>query len=490
MVLLARPAAGQFGVPGGGARGLPMIGLKSPVPHQVFQRDAGGGAEIPVVLPDAMKDAQLVGALLAGTAPVRYADGKFSGVPPGGPYAIHGRVRAKDGGVWDFHVAPVFVGDLWVLAGQSNMEGVGRLVDVTPPHPKVMALGMDGRWVQAVEPLHWLDDSPDPVHSGDPATRAVRAAQIRATRTKGAGLGLPFGAAMANATGVPVGLVACAHGGTSMAQWSPSMKGQGGMSLYGSMLRQVRLAGGKVKGMLWYQGESDTLDARATEAYARESAGFIAAVRADLGQPELPFYFVQLGRMIGAADPRAWNTVQEVQRRLAEAIPRTALVATVDLELDDTIHVGTQGLKRVGERLARIAQRELFRAGGASNPTLESARIGPDNTLLLKFRGVNRAAAIGGPMMPGPGVAGADGLRPERHIGGFSIRAVDGREIPLIFEAAVGPSRDTVVLKLAGPPPPRSYLWYGWGLDPYCNLTDALDMAVPVFGPFALDVLK
>ena len=29
-------------------------------------------------------------------------------------------------------------------------------------------------------------------------------------------------------------------------------------------------------------------------------------------------------------------------------------------------------------------------------------------------------------------------------------------------------------------------LWYGWGMDPYCNITDAEDMAVPAFGPVAL----
>ena len=42
----------------------------------------------------------------------------------------HGR---EDKRIVTTTVGPVFVGDLWVLAGQSNMEGVGDLVDVTPP---------------------------------------------------------------------------------------------------------------------------------------------------------------------------------------------------------------------------------------------------------------------------------------------------------------------------------------------------------------------
>ena len=43
------------------------------------------------------------------------------------------------------------------------------------------------------------------------------------------------------------------------------------------------------------------------------------------------------------------------------------------------------------------------------------------------------------------------------------------------------------MLKLVTKPPAGAGLWYGYGLDPYCNLTDALDMAVPAFVPIALD---
>ena len=65
----------------------------------------------------------------------------------------------------------------------------------------------------------------------------------------------------------------------------------------------------------------------------------------------------------------------------------------IDLELDDAIHVGTQGLKRAGQRLAQIAQRELFGQVGATTPTLDRVSRGPNNTLLVKFKGVNMRAA-------------------------------------------------------------------------------------------------
>ncbi len=483
--------------------------VAQPAPHQVYQRDVNDQATIPIELTGDWKDAEILDAALklngeAAGLP-RLADGKFSGVPTGGPYSVTANIKKGDA-VLQVQIGPIFVGDLWVLAGQSNMEGVGDLIDVTSPHEKVSALGMDDKWVQATEPLHWLVDSPDPVHSGDPNTRAERSAQQHKSRTKGAGLGLPFAAAMVDATGVPVGLVATAHGGTSMAQWDPAKKGEGGNSLYGSMLRSINLAGGKVKGLLWYQGESDS-SPEGSAIFEDVFTKFIHAVRADLGQADLPFYYVQIGRFVVGGDSKGWNIVQDAQRRIVDQVANTAVISVIDLELDDAIHVGTQGLKRAGQRLAKIALREQFGQVGASTPTFDRVTKGPNNTLEVKFRGVNRGVGFPGMMgrgmmmgrggmgsmrgqaagRPGSAAAIQVGLAPERHIAGFSIRDADGNPLPLIFDASVGRSRESVILKLTGAVPPGSFLWYGHGYDPYCNLIDSADMAVPVFGPIALD---
>lgn len=506
-VALHSPALAQFGGLGGGSQ--PAIKLKEPVASQVFQRNRSDQAVIPITLDESVKDATIVSATVSaptgrGVDRVRFADGKLTGVPTGGPYTLVCQVKVE-GPNPAFNtqvvVSPIFVGDLWVLAGQSNMQGVGDLIDVTPPHPSVMALGMDGKWVQAEEPLHWLVDSPDPVHSGDPSTQKKRSEEEHKTRTKGTGLGLPFAVAMVEKTNVPIGLVICAHGGTSMEQWNPAKKEDGGKSLYGSMIRQVKLAGNKVAGVLWYQGESDAMGG-AAEKYPKVFADFIAAVRSDFHDSELPFYFVQIGRFVNGGSPKGWNAVQDAQRKLPDQVPNTAVISVIDLELDDLIHVGTQGLKRAGKRLAQIALRELFGQEGATTPTLDRVNRGAGNTLIVKFRGVNMGngqAPQAGPraavVLPFATIANNPdalrlGLRPVRHIGGFSIRKEDGTDIPLIFEAGVGSAKDTVILKLIGPVPAKSFLWYGYGLDPYCNLADGLDMAVPVFGPIPLDDVK
>jgi sialate O-acetylesterase len=440
-----------------------------PVGFRVYQRGRDGRADIPVTFDPKVKEATITSASLAGlpgSAAVRFADGKFAGVPTGGPYQV--RCTVKTGGVeTSVSVGPVFVGDLWVLAGQSNMQGMGDLVAVTPPHPKVMALERSGRWVQAKEPLHgWLLDP-----------------KRQQTHPTGAGLGLPFAVTVVEKTGVPIGLLPCAVGGTYMTQWDPAKKGEGRRSLYGALLDQVRRAGGKVKGLLWYQGEAES-GREASQVYPQVFRAFIAAVRQDLGQPDLPFYFVQIGRVVGDTrvgdDPTGWNAVRESQRLIPEQVPHAAVVAVIDLELDDFIHVGTQGLKRAGKRLAQIALGKLYGQPEATTPMLDAVVKGPHHTLLVQFKGVNLRGE------------GRPGLRPARHIAGFSIRDQGGKPLDVIYDAAVGPDARTVTLKLVPHRafPAEGFLWYGYGLDPYCNLTDGLDMAAAAFGPFPLAGLK
>jgi len=383
----------------------------------------------------------------------RGPDGTARGLPTGGPYAVDG---AND----------VLVGDLWVLAGQSNMEGVGDLVHVEEPSPFVHLFESRERWSVAEEPLHWLGESPRAIHhrlwgrEGVPEQPDPR----DPNRTKGAGLGLAFGRAYHAATGIPVGLIASAHGGTSMDQWDPALKSEGGGSLYGATYERVRASGGRVRGVLWYQGESDADPLRVRD-YPEKMKRLIAAFRQDFGDPALPFCFVQIGGFACPASADAiasWNGVREAQRQLVSSVPNTAMVSAIDLELDDLIHIGTQGLKRLGRRLAAVAL-------GA--PTLDLNRVSwADPTCLrVEFSGVR------------------GGLRAPGKPTGFSLWDADGQEIALLYKVML--EGDAAILHLTdlhGPIPQGMYLYYGYGLHPYVNVTDADDRAVPAFGPISV----
>lgn len=390
--------------------------------------------------------------------------GELAGVPVGGPYRVEVRVAGETESA---AVHDVLVGDLWILGGQSNMQGYGDLVDVEPPHALVHSFDLADRWQVAEEPLHttvnavdsfhWSFRSPDrpPVrYDGERLRRYV------ANRTKGAGLGLPFAVEMVRRTGIPVGLIPCAHGATKMDVWDPALKDQGGASLYGSMLRRFHAAGGKIKGMLWYQGESDS-GAEDAPVFQKKFERFVMEVRKDFGQPDLPFYYVQLGRLTSPALP-GWNVVQEAQRLAELNLANAGMVAAIDNELDDGIHVGAQSLKLLGRRLARLACHDKR----GPRPVAVTCR---DHIVRVAFSEVNGR------------------LRTQGRLSGFTIHTSEGDLWPHVYRQRLDPAdANAVLLDLTNEPPEGAVLRYGYGNDPYCNLADEAGMAAPAFGPIRI----
>ena len=164
-----------------------------------------------------------------GAAATGSWQGAISGVSAGGPYRVDFRV-CDDAGktLEETSVLEVLVGDVWILAGQSNMQGVGNRVDVEAPSPMVHTFAMSYEWRVAQEPLHTLAESPDSVH-GTFTSDADRQKAIAGWRdgSKGAGLGLAFAKEMVARTGRPVGLIASAHGWYQHGAVGSRVEGQG-----------------------------------------------------------------------------------------------------------------------------------------------------------------------------------------------------------------------------------------------------------------------
>lgn len=391
---------------------------------------------------------------------------EIKALPAGGPYKIEFRAA---GAAPSASVAGVLVGDLWVLAGQSNMEGVGNLENLPLPSAMVNSLDMTDTWVVAEDPLHRFVDAADKVHWRKNAKGEIarlEGEELRkwiAARRKGAGPGLPFALEMVRRTGVPVGLIPCAHGGTSMDQWSPNLKDRGGESLYGAMLRRIRLAGGRVRGVLWYQGESDASE-KAAPLFEEKFRRFIQQLRQDTGLPTLPFYYVQIGRHVANAPAAFWDMVQDAQLRVESQLPNIWMTTCVDCELDDGIHVGTDDLRLLGLRLALLAEGRVRRG-----PRPVSARV-KGQTILVEFSEVNGRLVHAG------------------RLNGFSLRGPDGNELPLIYRQRVSPDAPNLVeLLFQGKLPEGATLFYGAGRNPYVNLRDEAGMAAPAFGPMKIE---
>jgi sialate O-acetylesterase len=386
--------------------------------------------------------------------------------------------------------------DAWILAGQSNMQGCGLLRDealqnADASDPRVWSFSTAGNWELAEEPLHRLWESFTPVHQDfmrAGLTEADReksneeiAERERQTRTTGAGLGIAFGKAVADATGQTIGLIPAAHGGTSLEQWSQDLKNEGGASLYGAMLERVRKARAtadfNLKGVLWYQGESDCTEGVAA-TYAERFAAWIEALRADLAMPDLPVYAVQIGCVVvppcnaqTSWQSRYWEPVREALRIVPERVANTGVVSAVDLGLCDSIHIDTPGLSRLGKRLARLAQH-----GPKAAPRLRKIEAGEKHPL-----GFGVARVLCDSM--------AGGWNPRTHIGGFAVRDAGGAEHPsTCVIAANADARDPKIINvtLSTPLDDSIRLGYGLGLNPYCNATDEADMPLPAFSAQAI----
>jgi sialate O-acetylesterase len=450
---------------------------KGPSDYQVYQRRADGKVDIPLELKVEGADAKNVFlSIKRGLVPVpgfvlqdlgKPVNGVISttirNVPTGGPYRFE--LRFNRLGAAQHARSNVLVGDIWLLAGQSNMEGVGDLIDVEAPSDKVNSFNQSDEWVAAKEPLHEILSATDRVHwrknaAGEPERLTGDALeQYRANRKKGAGLGLAFAVEYEKRTGIPVGLFPCAHGGTSMSQWSPDLKDKGGDSLYGATLRRAALLGGQLKGILWYQGESDA-SAAAAPLFEQRFLDLVASFRKDLNAPELPFHYVQIGRHVSAAASAPWNAVQDSQRTLEAKIPHSVVYSSINSDLDDGIHVSTTDLKRLGRAMAGVASGKLKKG-----PHLESVTV-DGQKIRVKYSEVNGKL-----------------VAPGRVTGFYTVNSA-GETLPLIYKVTFDAQDPSVVLlHFAGKLPEGTKLGYGAGRDPIANLRDDSGLAAPVFAP-------
>jgi len=447
---------------------------------QVLQRLGSRGATV-VLQGTSAEDGPIQATLSKGSAALKgwkkrpvgkIVRGRFSitlsSIPVGGPYSLRleaGRHRVD--------VSSFFVGDVWILAGQSNMEGVGNMTGATKPHPLIRAFSLRREWRLAEDPLHILAESPDVCHTAFQCSSKA-GEELRRKAVKGVGAGLFFAREMLERSGgAPQGLICVAHGGTSMQQWSPDKKHLGGQSLYASMLTSVRATGQPVSGLLWYQGESDANPDDAAQ-YTQRMKRLVAASRRDSRQPRVPWMSVQIARLFSDPQcPLSWNNIQEQERLLPEKIKFFETVPAIDLPLDDGIHIGAEGQSRLAARLASAADRLVYgNKHEAPMPRLRKARecISPSCFALeVDFDFVRGGLCAAGEPT------------------GFKFVSPEGTPLDLIYKTEL--KGNTAKLHIAKKPAGLT-LFHGHGFAPTCNITDARGFSLPVFGPIPIGNIK
>lgn len=290
----------------------------------------------------------------------------------------------------ELEVNDVLVGDVWLCAGQSNMQyQLEKCTDaeavIAGANHSNLRLNMGNGWSTATsESLPGFS-----------------------------GVAYFFGRKLHADTGVPIGLIARALGGTPVEWWTPESKlarvafAKSAMehsskewiqyekavaewkkrieldgrqktgkkpqwtgtpesavleSIYapgkpGSLFAKhlERVAGYGIYGAIWYQGERNSkAGVDASRAYRGLLANMITSWREEWGQGDFPFIAVQLPTYSKGGE--GWAIIQEAQAAAAGDVPNAAYIDIRD-QPDDGLH--PKNKKPVGERLADLAIKQF-----------------------------------------------------------------------------------------------------------------------------------
>jgi sialate O-acetylesterase len=349
----------------------------------------------------------------------------------------------------------ILVGEVWLISGQSNMERPMSWVDnsateiAAADHPNLRLFtvshdvafkvksGVLGNW-QACTPAYIKNFS---------------------------GAGYYFGVELENNLKVPIGLINSSYGGSQAEAWTPfeylnasdilrptvekekiwaeqkpklqadydeqlkkwqteadKAKTEGkkepnkpglpdglrpfriASSIYNGMI--VPIIPYKIKGAVWYQGESN--EARA-EQYKTLLPTMIKSWRERWGQGNFPFGIVQLTAYRTIRDypeETGWSFIREYQRTTALTTKNSGLIVTIDIGNPDDVHPTNK--MDVGKRMASWAFKDVYGEKPTLFPMFQKAEI-KGSKMIITFSEVGTGLKIkDGDKLDEFAIAGAD----------------------------------------------------------------------------------
>lgn len=337
------------------------------------------------------------------------------------------RIVLSENGIQQTVLERVLIGEVWFASGQSNMEMPlnGFWNCPVENSNEVIATARENRWLRVAQikqngqtkpveevPGTWLVPTPD------------TAPWMSAT-------GFFFGQMLQRVLDIPVGVIACAWGGSRVEGWIPEeivktyddiniakeqKEGWNGnwwnystpVIMYNGMLHPLRHY--TIRGFIWYQGEANV---GKEQTYAQRLKDMVDTWRKDFGgtAQQLPFYLVEIAPWGGYGEWLSSPLLREAQHHAAQLIENCGIVSTNDLVKPYEINQIHPAQKReVGNRLAYMA---LNRTYGYKNIACESPEydhmeiIGNQAEVFFKHA--------------------EDGLSPWQDIEGFEIAGADGQ---------------------------------------------------------------
>ncbi|WP_294420619.1 GDSL-type esterase/lipase family protein [Prevotella sp.] len=288
------------------------------------------------------------------------------------------------------HVA---VGEVWLCSGQSNMAFMlcqaesGKQDIAAADDPQLRLFDMKGRWetydvawpASCLDSLNHLQYFHETTWQPSTSTSASRFSAV----------GYYYGRMLRQKLGVPVGLICNAVGGAPTEAWVDRnsletsfpnilsnwlqndfiqdwVRGRAAKNLSNDQTKLGRhpyepcylyesgilpLQRYPIKGVIWYQGESN---AHNKDAHAKLFSLLVNGWRQNWNNPDMPFYFVQLSSL----NRPSWPWFRDSQLRLMKEISNTGMAVSSDC--GDSLDVHPRRKQPVGERLARWALAKTY----------------------------------------------------------------------------------------------------------------------------------
>ncbi|MCF3111312.1 sialate O-acetylesterase [Niabella sp. CC-SYL272] len=331
----------------------------------------------------------------------------------------------------------IAVGEVWMASGQSNMEMRTWQSDVSKT---ITAENKDVK-LRVFKQPQW--PSGDPVFSSGGEWIPADSASVMGWSA----VVSSFGINLRKTLRVPVGIICAYWGGTAVESWFPretlakdpvtapilkrynasllrlekglpvetrfpwswDVAGQSHTpgNLYNGMI--APLVPYSIKGVLWYQGESNTQKAR---QYEHLFPMLIDTWRKKWNNPALYFFYVQLagydGKQSGSEIESAWPQLRDIQRRVLDKKKHTGMA--VAFHLGDSLDIHPYRKNEIGLRLANLALHDAYGFTKiVSRGPLPEQALFKNGSAAIRFRETAAGLTTGdGKPLTGFAIAGED----------------------------------------------------------------------------------
>jgi sialate O-acetylesterase len=220
-----------------------------------------------------------------------------------------------------------------------------------------------------------------------------------------------------------------------------------------------------LRGVVWYQGESNTEDAG---NYAKLMTAWMADWRKRFDSPEMPYLIVQLanyGPVNTVPKESGYAELREAQRAVVAKDIRAGLAVTIDLGERNDIHPANK--QDVGRRLARAARHVVYSEGIIPSGPVGWRAAREGNDIVVSFQPVEgELTAIGA-----------------RYVSGFEVCGSG----PGTCQFAAATAKGHMVRITGAESRSFTRVRYCWADSPICTLYDSSGLPA---GPFELKILQ